>query len=404
MGLGIWDRNQKIDELAEKPDQLALPTQFTIEELGGQKRIISMTGWALPLRPVEMTTAQRLMVEYYPGATEAVAQVFGPDFTGQTFKGVWVARYLGDIKHPIMEIKKPGEGKTYILYPEQARAEFQSLCKEGQELIVSWGQDVDSTQQRGFLKHVKFIEHNPTRIEWELEFIWVSDTRLKPKEPKFPEATPKPKNIFDKINDLLNTLQQIMNDASDAYRDYVDTYIRQFNTLLSRVGDLVNQTLSFAALPTEVAKNIIQVCQNCRQLVEDIETQSIITAKFYQQLGEIGEYTFTGGQSWLGWSATQDRSSQSASAQAETALIYSQLQEQKNDLIAETKKQEEQARKFLQQTYLDVYVVHEGDTLRKIAAKYYGDAGLWQSIAEANDLKGDIIEAGMILLIPKIGT
>jgi hypothetical protein len=404
MGLGIWDRNKKIDELAEKPDQLALPSQFVIEELGGQKRTISMTGWALPLKPVEMTAAQRLMVEYYPGATEAVAQVFGPDYTGQSFKGVWIARYLGDEKYPIMEVKKSGEGKKIILYPEQARAEFLSLCKEGQELIVSWGQDVESTQQRGFLKNVKFIEYNPTRIEWELEFIWISDTRLRPKEPKFPEVTAKPKNIFDKINDLLNTLQQIMNDASDAYKDYVDTYIRQFNTLLTRVGDLVNQALSFAALPAEVAKNVIQICQNCRQIVEDIETQGVITAKFYQQLGEIGEYTFTGGQSWLGWSATQDRSSQNAGAQAETALIYSQLQEQKNDLIAEVKKQEEQARKFLQQTYLDVYVVHEGDTLRKIAAKYYGDAGLWQNIAEANGLKGDILETGMILLIPKIGT
>jgi hypothetical protein len=402
MGLGIWDRNKKIDELAEKPDQLALPSQFTIEELGGQKRVISMTGWALPLRPVEMTAAQRIMVEYYPGATEAVAQVFGPDYTGQTFKGVWSARYLGDEKHPIMTVITP-ETTLDILYPEQARAEFLSLCKEGQELVVSWGQDTDSTQQRGFLKQVKFSEHNPTRIEWELEFVWVSDTRLKPRPPQFPKAPPKGKQLLDKLNDLANTAQQIMSDVSDAYKDYIDTYVRQVNTLMGRVQDLVTQAMGIATLPAQLARDVLQVCQNARQMVSDIQAQAIITGKAYMQVGSKALDTFTGSQSWLGWSATQDRASQSASAQADTAAVYSQLQTQKDSVIAESKRLEAQAREYLEQTYLDVYIARDGDTLRRIAAKYYGDAGLWQVIADANELEGDSLEAGMVLLIPRLG-
>jgi nucleoid-associated protein YgaU len=172
---------------------------------------------------------------------------------------------------------------------------------------------------------------------------------------------------------------------------------------MGRVQDLVTQAMGIASLPAQLARDVLQVCQNARQMVSDIQGQAIITGKAYMQVGSKAVDTFTGSQSWLGWSATQDRASQSASAQAETAEIYSQLQTQKDAVVAESKRLEAQAREYLEQTYLDVYIAREGDTLRKIAARYYGDAGLWQVIAEANELDGDGLSAGMVLLIPKLG-
>lgn len=45
------------------------------------------------------------------------------------------------------------------------------------------------------------------------------------------------------------------------------------------------------------------------------------------------------------------------------------------------------------------YTVEDGDTLAKIAEKFYGDRTLWQTISDANQ---DVIvlERGVVLFIP----
>ena len=49
-------------------------------------------------------------------------------------------------------------------------------------------------------------------------------------------------------------------------------------------------------------------------------------------------------------------------------------------------------------------VVQAGETLQGIAAAYYGDAGLWYKIAEANGLSGGAITAGQRLTVPQGST
>jgi LysM repeat protein len=51
-------------------------------------------------------------------------------------------------------------------------------------------------------------------------------------------------------------------------------------------------------------------------------------------------------------------------------------------------------------TLLDVYPVAQGDTLRKIASAYYGDPTKWQQIATYNNMTGDSVTPGMVILIP----
>ena len=49
------------------------------------------------------------------------------------------------------------------------------------------------------------------------------------------------------------------------------------------------------------------------------------------------------------------------------------------------------------------WTVREGDSLRRIARRVYGDEGLWEAIREANRdhlAKGDVIFPGQVLHIP----
>jgi hypothetical protein len=51
------------------------------------------------------------------------------------------------------------------------------------------------------------------------------------------------------------------------------------------------------------------------------------------------------------------------------------------------------------------YTVVEGDTIWEIAARAYGDAGLWRPIAEANDIEDPRrLPIGLTLLVPALGT
>lgn len=49
------------------------------------------------------------------------------------------------------------------------------------------------------------------------------------------------------------------------------------------------------------------------------------------------------------------------------------------------------------------YVIRKGDTLRKIANRFYGDPGVWRQIAKANGIKNpDKLKVGRKIKLPKI--
>ena len=53
-----------------------------------------------------------------------------------------------------------------------------------------------------------------------------------------------------------------------------------------------------------------------------------------------------------------------------------------------------------------LWTVHEGDSLRRIAKRVYGDENLWKAIRDANADKvgaGDVIAPGIELTIPYDG-
>ncbi len=69
-------------------------------------------------------------------------------------------------------------------------------------------------------------------------------------------------------------------------------------------------------------------------------------------------------------------------------------------------KQEILARRDAEKSKTAFYTVVKGDSLRKIAKKHYGDESKWKAIFDANQpmiKKADLIYAGQVLRIPKLG-
>lgn len=65
--------------------------------------------------------------------------------------------------------------------------------------------------------------------------------------------------------------------------------------------------------------------------------------------------------------------------------------------------EEKQGGRLQSANFAKGYVVQRGDTLSSIAARKYGDPGLWREIARANDIEDPLnLQPGQVLVIPAV--
>lgn len=402
MGLPVVGRSRAIDELAREPDRLAEPYTFVIREVTGLKRTITLTSWCLPTRPVPLTQRQRMKITYYPGATEATAQVFGPHHTDGIFKGVFLARYMGEEGARCFVLTSDGREEV-VLTPERARAIFTDICRSGQELIVEWGVGDYRVIQRGICRAVTFHEHAPQRIEWEAEFEWIADTEQRARL-SLPPVPPDERGLLDRLRDLRDAVLAVEEDLSEAYAEYIDSTIRQIDSLIRDVEGIGLKALELAGKPAHMARAIAQVAANVLQAVVDIQAGAIGLVASYREAGRAfaslghGNLAFLPLSSSAGGKAFVDHS---AGAQADAAAKSAALHAAVRKARYEAVEIRERAKAWIEPDYIALHEVCDGESLRRIAVRYYGTADRWQDIANANDLTSDILTAGMVLLIPR---
>lgn len=406
MALDLFNRSQAMDALANEPDKLSTPSAFSIREVTGYKREIQLTGWCLPFRPAKDSTKQRMKVEYYPGATEAVVQVFGPDHTDMTIQGAFITRYMqaedSFLYHEgtNFNVTKGGTEPTRVDSAERAKELMTDLCKGGQEVVVTWGDLPFGTTARGFIRGVSFNEHNPQRIEWEVEFVWVSDKEYAI-TPSIPTPDPDPQSLYDKVNDFLNTVQEAVNDLGDAYNEYVVQNIRKINTTLEKVNGLVSSAYTLLGKPGQFARDVMVTAQNVKQDI--VDTQAAI-------LGFMSQYTtlkdewneLATGMSFMPWASTGDRPSDSADEQTSATKSAIEISQAAKDAAWEADVIAKAARKMVEPNIIDIYTAKTGDTLRRVSQAYYGTPSKWQDLADYNGISNDRLDPGDVVIIPVV--
>jgi nucleoid-associated protein YgaU len=399
MGLSILNRSQAVDDLAAAPDALATPTSFVIRETTGRKRTVTMSGRCLPFRPVPLSTQQRSKITYYPGATEATAQVFGPHHTDLEVTGLLLTRYMAS--DVCFFLEEPGSAGEIVDTAERAREVLNDLCRSGQEVVVSWGQEPFGVIQRGLVRSVKFPEESPYRIAWEMAFDWIADTELHV-APLLPAADqPAGEGLLDQIDSAINTAQSVLTDLQDAYREYVVQTMRRIDTTRSKVAGLVAQAADLAAKPAQAASNALLMAQSVKQDLVDTQTAAIQTAGAYTTIARIWQATGHN-LAFTPWTATRDRPGDDSGEQTISAVQAAEMDRSRRAMRWQAYVVETQARASMTNPIRDVYVVVAGDTLRRISTRYYGTPDRWQDLADYNGISTDELTAGMVVLIPEV--
>lgn len=266
MGLGgLVDLAKNL--LGDGGSAKADPSTFEIRELGGQERSIKLQGRGLPERPFELTTTQRMSTTWLPGYSEGTATLLGPAEEPTTARGFWKDRFIGKPSDPTSSLLGPAkdlvqgvsgaisggfgpkgaassdpivvDGEPVESCRDAAKL-FDSLCREGQQLEVSWDTQVRTGHLRRFVKRW----HNAHDLEWEMEFEWIG------RGERAPAADTKDQtgaDIFGAVQGALDDLQAIADEVVAITDELQDAVISQLQTIDSIVTGIANAVSSAQA-------------------------------------------------------------------------------------------------------------------------------------------------------------
>ncbi len=141
---------------------------FVIRELSGDEREVRLVGRALPYRPFELKTKQRVEVDWYPGMPIGTATVLGATEDPTELHGEWKDKFLG-VADSGSTAPMSLDGSPVTTIKEAVRL-FDSLCRLGQLIEVTW----DDQTRHGHLSAFEKRFKNVHDVEWALTFDWVS--------------------------------------------------------------------------------------------------------------------------------------------------------------------------------------------------------------------------------------
>jgi len=360
-------------------------SSFTIRELTGQKRTLSLSQRALPYRPFTLSGTLRAETTWYPGSPVASMQVLGPSEEDTTISGRWTDRYLktsdesGRGVEPQAVVKvtnAPAPADVFAL-----TTLVDDMRRQGQMIEVTWDEQV----RRGIIKQFKQTWQRREICEWELVFAWVaqkeedvpvafnrgvSQTSLYPQlQSLADQVVEKAKAGFQLTEDFLTEIHTSMDEIQEAMGNVESSVQNMTDTIL----DPVDSALSLLGSLGTVQK----ACQN---IVNSVDSR---VARTVRNVADVAEITLGEALEAADYCGELKRAA---------AELRAQAADQGEQLQARTE----------EQTLLAVFVALENKDLRDISTQFYGTPDEWRRLMSYNGLLSSKLTAGMEILVPRL--
>jgi nucleoid-associated protein YgaU len=382
------------------PGSLAYP--LTIRETTGGSRQIVLRGRSLPHRGVEFPSEQRVQIDYHPGNPQAEAQVLGPKWGPTTLRGRWSDAFLdsqgngallfnfpplGIAGRALVGVGTVG-GPTFqaggsvpgsIGEAQRARAirdAVYMIQRGGQKLRVEWG----SIVRYGHLVRFTPSHAREEDISWEMEFEWQGDSdaplKIRTKAPLDPAGL---------LAKILAAIQKFLDEANAVLAQILGAQLMlqsKITAIASAVTGLIQLVQGFvnlALVPAQILGTLQQALTSIMLAIRDL----IATIR--------GLFSFE--------LATKNGGSPAAAnlaAEAAAAILY-QARLLGIDMALTLQKLTDLAGDEV----LATVQITADQTLRDVAAQYYGEPSSWQRIADYNELSTSRPAAGTIIRVPR---
>jgi hypothetical protein len=332
--------------------------------------IIQLVGSFLPLIPFEFGGKQQLAKDYYPGNEEPVVQVLGARENDVTINGRLKTKRFKDIKLRAVA--------------EQYQDQIDDMRKRGNLVMVTLG----NWKRYCFISDASFKLKRQMDIDYSITFL-VMGLKL-PKNCKMIDggdgditaahekisaaavvalanARNYPASMPRSISDFMDDMTSAVADVVHLVTNFVDGALKDVEGIAKSANRAVGLIKHARTTISQTVRRIGALQLTVSNLGQGITLDSFKTAAQFNNADHIKKTVNNYGN---------------------LALLLSQLQA-RFSVLSKT-------------VPLRRHLVKNGDTLQKLAIKYYNDANLWKNIYDHNKLTSVTLVVSTVLEIPKI--
>lgn len=380
-----------------------LTSSFTIRELTGDKRSLTLRERALPYRPFELRGRQRNAVDWYQGSPVGTLQVFGASEEPTTISGAWKDKYLGGVPgSAAAELASDGPGGSMMISDGQGGTIESEIISTNSSVIQSTrelvelvddmrrkGQEVEVTwlnkTRRGIID--MFTERWMTGhdCEWEIVFVWISqgeDLNSISMQSDASDLGDLPNMVQSRVDETVDDVASLVPQSGDRFAEIGASLSNATNRLqefAEELTDMVSQSASMVTAPGQAVRRTVGIldglkfeAENMRMITERMGDAVCLDATELQSFGE----------------SLRDRA---------------RLRERGNSAGAITNLAAREQSKLLANVdgdVLRIFQARDGQDLREVSRVHYGTTDEWRSLMIYNRLTTSRLTAGQVVFVP----
>jgi nucleoid-associated protein YgaU len=333
--------------------------------------VVALLADAMPIQPFVFGGQQKIVKDYYPGNSEPTVQVIGPQENDITING--------RIKSKRIKVGAGDNKEDLRLYPQYVQESIEAIRVAGLLVRLNLG----SWQRYGFIQDATFNMKNLSDIEYKINFIIVGFNQ--PKDYIVRDAN-KQAIPYNKNKETAKKMAELLNSTFGKAPDSMPkSFADQINSAISDVAAAVNLVTGFVDTVLGEVDSVKASVQRALGLIKNARNQCTTFQR------RIGSLIPSGGV---------DQATRINGGYANSAFIASSLSGVAA-IVALLAGLVPQLKAITQTIPLGRHRVASGDTLQKIAMKYYKDASKWEDIYDHNNLSDTALVVGSILEIPR---
>jgi hypothetical protein len=330
----------------------------------------TLLGSFMPHVPFTFGGTQEIKKDYYAGNSEPVVQVLGPRESNITIRGHFKTKRFRD--------------QDMLAAAQEYQEQCDSVRLRGNLLFLQMGE----WHRWGYLEEVKFELNRLHDISYELTFSIVGFNP--PTNCKI--ITEQDDDIIRANKDVIASAQAelaLMNNIPDTMPRTLEEFL---NDQISLVAEAVNLVTDFIDGIVSDVESVTRAANRALGLIKNAQT---VISKTGRRIGAISLDVATLG---AGFSNAADQTTATFNNTKhfkQIATSFASFQ----TMLADLRKK---YAALVQTVPLKRHLVSEGDTLQRLAIKYYNDADMWKKIYDHNKLQTADLSAIKVLEIPRI--
>jgi nucleoid-associated protein YgaU len=324
----------------------------------------------MPHRPFGFGGTQQLVKEWYPGNREPTVQVMGSRESDVTLKGR-------------LKVKKIKDTSARTLVADYQEA-IDDLRRRGNLLQIRLGEWV----RYGFIEEAGFQLNRLVDIEYDIKLVIVG--HRPPANYKFTDKADddigRPTaELAKQASEAFDTATTFPSEMPQSVADIIDSGVNSVASAIRLVTGFIDGVVSDAQDIVRSANRAVGLIKNARATI----------SRTGRNVAAISMDIST-----LGSSVTGE--SNKAVAQIKSIDHINKVQTGNVSLMALLAQLQRKFAAMAATIPMVRHLVKDGDTLQRLAMKYYNNGDLWKKIYDHNKLQSTALERGTVLEIPRL--